>query len=181
MIINSLIGKDNMPKEDTLLMRDKEILKHIQHRYEEEERRFQSIDSKISSMIAVLAMIFTIQSSLFTTIISNTNRVSFSIIILFIIPLGLYLISIGFFIKAHNFKKYSTTPKPSFLMDEGSKDESEHTIVKDMIGLYGDCINDNEKVMKNKTSIAKKGFSFLIFGGCLSFIFIVCYIFEIFI
>ena len=50
-----------------------------------------------------------------------------------------------------------------------------------MIGLYGDCINDNEKVMENKISIAKKGFSFLIYGGCLSFIFIVCFIFKIFI
>ncbi len=152
-------------------MCDKEILKHIQHRYEEEERRFQSIDSKISSMIAVLAMIFTIQSSLFTTIISNTNMVSFSIIMLFIISLGLYLISIGFFIKAHYFKECSVTPEPSFLIDEGAKYESEHTIVKDMIGLYGDCINDNEKVMENKTIIAKKRVFLFDFWWMLKFYF----------
>ena len=58
------------------ILRDKEILKHIQHRYDEEERRFQTVDSKINSMIAVLAMIFTIQSSLFTNILSNTDKIS---------------------------------------------------------------------------------------------------------
>ena len=41
--------------EDETLKRDKEILTHIQHRYDEEERRFQTVDSKISSMIAVLS------------------------------------------------------------------------------------------------------------------------------
>ena len=45
--------------EDETLKRDKEILTHIQHRYDEEERRFQTVDSKISYMIAVLIMIFT--------------------------------------------------------------------------------------------------------------------------
>ena len=30
-----------MSEKDTSLMRDKEILKHIQHRYEEEERRLR--------------------------------------------------------------------------------------------------------------------------------------------
>lgn len=158
------------------LKRDKEILYHIQHRYDEEERRFQTVDSKISSMIAVLAMIFTIQSSLFTNILLNTDKISFSIILLFIVSLGLYLISIGFFIKAHYFKKVSMTPSPSFLMEEGAKGESEHTIVKDMIALYGNCIDENYETIENKTSIAKKGFNFLIYGGCLSFIFFVCFL-----
>ena len=45
------------------LARDKIILEHIQHRYEEEERRFQTVDGKINSMIAVLAGIFTLQAS----------------------------------------------------------------------------------------------------------------------
>ena len=44
------------------LARDKIILEHIQHRYEEEERRFQTVDGKINSMIAVLAGIFTLQA-----------------------------------------------------------------------------------------------------------------------
>ena len=66
-------------------------------------------------------------------------------------------------------------------MDEGAKEESEHTIVKDMIALYGDCVNENEEIIENKTSIAKKGFNFLIYGGCLSFIFFVCFLFELFI
>ncbi|WP_458456207.1 hypothetical protein [Methanobrevibacter sp.] len=168
-----------MPTDDETLHRDKEILIHIQHRYDEEERRFQTVDSKISSMIAVLAMIFTIQSSLFTNILSNTGKISVIIILLFIISLGLYLISIGFFIKAHYFKNVSVTPVPSFLMNEGAKGESEHTIVKDMIALYGDCADENYETIENKTSIAKKGFAFLIFGGCLSFIFFVCFLFEL--
>ena len=45
-----------MSTDDEILKRDKEILTHIQHRYDEEERRFQTVDSKISSMIAVLIM-----------------------------------------------------------------------------------------------------------------------------
>ena len=40
-----------MSTDDEILKRDKEILTHIQHRYDEEERRFQTVDSKISSMI----------------------------------------------------------------------------------------------------------------------------------
>ncbi|WP_407422091.1 hypothetical protein [Methanobrevibacter sp.] len=170
-----------MPTDDETLKRDREILTHIQHRYDEEERRFQTVDSKISSMIAVLIMIFTIQGSLFTNILSNMDKLNIFIIVLFIISLVLYLVSIGFFIKAHYFKKFSATPKPSFLMNEGSNDESEHTIVKDMIALYGDCVNENEEIIENKTSIAKKGFNFLIYGGCLSFIFFVCFLFELFI
>lgn len=161
------------------ILRDKEILKHIQHRYDEEERRFQTVDSKINSMIAVLAMIFTIQSSLFTNILSNTDKISISIILLFIISLGLYLISIGFFIKAHYFKKFSAAPSPSFLWKKGGEEVSEHEIIKEMIGLYGDCVNDNEETIENKTNIAKKGFHFLIFGGCLSFIFFICFLAEL--
>ena len=65
-----------MPTDDEILKRDKEILTHIQHRYDEEERRFQTADSKISSMIAVLIMIFTIQESLFTNILSNMDKIS---------------------------------------------------------------------------------------------------------
>lgn len=167
--------------DDETLKRDKEILNHIQHRYNEEERRFQTVDSKISSMIAVLAMIFTIQSSLFTNILTNACKISISIIILFIISLGLYLGAIGCFIKAHYFEKFLATPKPSFLMDEGAKGESEHTIVKDMIALYSDSVNHNEKIIENKTNIAKKGFLFLILGGCFSFIFFVCFLFELFV
>lgn len=165
--------------DDETLKRDREILTHIQHRYDEEERRFQTVDSKISSMIAVLAMIFTIQSSLFTNILSNTNKISISVIILFIISLGLYLVSIGFFIKAHYFNKFAATPKPSFLKNEGAKGEYEHKIVKDMIGLYGECVDENEETIENKTNIAKKGFFFLVFGGCLSFIFFICFLFEL--
>ncbi len=33
-----------MSEDDTSLRRDREILKHIQHRYDEEERRFHSIE-----------------------------------------------------------------------------------------------------------------------------------------
>ena len=175
------IGEPTMSTDDETLKRDKEILTHIQHRYDEEERRFQTVDSKISSMIAVLIMIFTIQGSLFTNILSNMDKLNISILVLFIISLVLYLVSIGFFIKAHYFKKFSATPKPSFLMDEGANDESEHTIIKDMIALYGDCVKENEETIENKTNIAKKGFAFLIFGGCLSFIFFVCFLFELFI
>lgn len=166
-------------KDEETLKRDKEILTHIQHRYEEEERRFQTVDSKISSMIAVLIMIFTIQGSLFTNILSNIDKLQLILIILFIISLVSYLISIGFFIKAHYFKKFAATPKPSFLINEGAKKESEHTIIKDMIALYGDCVDENYETIENKTNIAKKGFLFLIFGGCLSFIFFVCFLFEL--
>lgn len=166
-------------QDDESLKRDKEILTHVQHRYDEEERRFQTVDSKISSMIAVLAMIFTIQSSLFTNILSNADKISVTILILFIVSLGMYLISIGFFIKAHYFKKVSITPSPTFLMEEGAKEESEHTIVKDMIALYGNCADENYETIENKTRIAKNGFHFLIYGGCLSFIFFVCFLFEL--
>ena len=173
--------KINELKNEETLKRDREILTHIQHRYEEEERRFQTVDSKINSMIAVLAMIFTIQSSLFTNILSNVDKISLSVIILFILSLGLYLLSIGFFIKAHNFKKFSATPKPSFLMKKGKNDESEHGIIKNMIALYGSCVEENNETIENKTSIAKKGFNFLIYGGCLSFIFFIVFLFELFI
>ncbi|KZX11363.1 hypothetical protein MBORA_16080 [Methanobrevibacter oralis] len=155
------------------LARDKIILEHIQHRYEEEERRFQTVDGKINSMIAVLAGIFTLQASLFTIILSSFSKVEYCLIFLFVFSLILYLISIYYFIKAYTFKKVSATPKPSFLMELGANDESEHEIVKNMIGLYGSCVEDNEKSTENKTEIAKKGFSFLRYGGWVTFIFFV--------
>lgn len=172
---------NSVKKEDKTLKRDKIILTHIQHRYDEEERRFQTVDSKISSMIAVLIMIFTIQGSLFTNILSNMDKINICLIVLFSISLVLYLISIGFFIYAHYFEKFSATPSISFLMKKGENDESEHDIVKNMIGLYGSCVDENYEIIENKTSIAKKGFLFLICGGCLSFIFFICFLFELFI
>ena len=48
-----------------------------------------------------------------------------------------------------------------------------------MIALYGDCAYENYETIEDKTSIAKKGFNFLIYGGCLSFIFFVCLLFEL--
>lgn len=64
-------------------------------------------------------------------------------------------------------------------MNEGAKEESEHIIVKDMIALYGDCVDENYETIENKTILAKKGFVFLILGGFLSFIFIICFLLEL--
>ena len=60
-------GELTMSTDDETLKRDKEILTHIQHRYDEEERRFQTVDSKISSMISIIFNFywFFYQSSLF--------------------------------------------------------------------------------------------------------------------
>lgn len=84
MANKKIMWNNTMSTDDETLQRDKEILTHIQHRYDEEERRFQTVDSKISSMIAVLIMIFTIQGALFTNILSNMDKLNISIIVLFL-------------------------------------------------------------------------------------------------
>lgn len=62
-----------MTAENTIsseeLAKDKYLLELIFNNYYEQERRFQTLESKISSMISFIGVIFTIQSTLFTSIL----------------------------------------------------------------------------------------------------------------
>lgn len=157
---------------------DKLILEQLMHRYDEECKRFDTVDGKLSSMIGVLATIFTLQTSLFALILGNISNLLTNPAIIIYIIFGFseffYLYSAYCFIQAHTFEtKYKVTPDPELLMELGGEGASEEKIVRNMIGLYSDCIETNYDNIELKANKGKDGFKTLKIGLILSFILII--------
>ncbi|MCQ2738584.1 MAG: hypothetical protein MJ224_08265 [archaeon] len=85
------------------------------HRYDEDERRNQLVDSKNSSFIAFLGVMLTIQSTLISYIITFINgKLTLEVIILVIVFVGsliCYAISLGYFVSSLKFlSKFQVAP-----------------------------------------------------------------------
>lgn len=151
---------------------DKLILEQAMHRYDEECKRFDTVDSKLSSMIGVLATIFTIQTSLFALILNNMGYSSYVIIayILFVVSEVLYLASAIIFIKAYNFETaYDAMPTPEILQYYYGEKSSKDEIMDDLIKNYSKSIKTNHSNIEKKTAKGKNGFTTLKVGLISSF------------
>ena len=87
------------------LKKDELLLELAFHRYEEEERRNQLIDSKNQSFVAFLGVMFTIQITMVSNFHSmfeniDSNKINF-LLVCFIISIICYFISLIFCIKSN--------------------------------------------------------------------------------
>ena len=125
-----------MTAENTIsseeLAKDKYLLELIFNNYYEQERRFQTLESKISSMISFIGVIFTIQSTLFTSILVQLLSAQlFTKVILslfLIVSLMFYVYALYLFVEAYNFGKYRSAPNPHDLYEKSKENIDESKI-----------------------------------------------------
>ena len=147
-----------MKKEDKEeLNRNKLLLDLIMHRYDEEERRNKEIDSKTNTMMPVLGFMFSLQSTLFTTLLlqlktSCIGRIHISLIL--IASLIFYIYSVYCFIESYKLRDdFNAVPTSKFVIDKG-RDKTPHLeIIKRMIGTYAGAIEENKKILYNFKSL----------------------------
>ena len=183
--LNSII------KEDETLKRDKLLLKLIMHYYEEDERRNKLIDSKNSQMIVLSGAMLTLQATLITKLFIDTILLNekitlncywelFLAIIMIISFLG-YLYAMYKFIDAYAFQdEYQMVPDPISVMESKLDNESEETIIKDMLKEVNEACNLNDNIMKKKVDKSKEGFNILKISGIITLFFILIILFLIF-
>ncbi len=168
------------PSEE--LTKDKQVLELILNNYYEQERRFNTIESKISSMITFIGVIFTIQATLFTNILIQLIHtqlfIKTTLSLFLIISLACYTYSLYSFVEAYYFGKYHSTPNPHDLYNK-SKKMSESYIIKNLIYNIPDTIDKNEKSMQGKISKSKQGFKWFTIGSYSTLPFIIILIIYI--
>lgn len=169
------LNKEN--DDDSIFKRDKFILDMMIHAYEEDERRNTLVDSKNSQMIAILGVMLTIQSSLFTFLLSNFAEINSPVMnvilsVLTLVSLVYYVYSMKIFIDAYYFKKFKSIPNHDYLINSAKKKVPEHNIVGDLIGSFGSAIKYNKDVISGKVTTAKEGFEYFKKGGLSTILFI---------
>lgn len=170
-----------MTAENTIsseeLAKDKYLLELIFNNYYEQERRFQTLESKISSMISFIGVIFTIQSTLFTSILVQLLSAQlFTKVILslfLIVSLMFYVYALYLFVEAYNFGKYRSAPNPHDLYEKSKENIDESFIVKNLIFNIPGTIDDNEKSMQSKINKTKCGFKWFKIGCYFTLFFII--------
>lgn len=178
-------------KEGETLKRDKLLLKLIIHYYEEDERRNKLIDSKNSQMIVLSGAMLTLQATLITKLFVDTILLNekialncywelFLAIIMIISFLG-YLYAMYKFIDAYAFQdEYQMVPDPNSVMESKLDNESEETIIKDMLKEVNEACNLNDNIMIKKVDKSKEGFNILKISGIITLFFILTILFLIF-
>ncbi len=166
---------------DNILEQNKLLLDLALHRYDEDERRNQLVDSKNSSFIAFLGVMLTIQSTLISYIITFINgKLTLEVIILVIVFVGsliCYAISLGYFVSSLKFlSKFQVAPVVSELIDFGKSNTSEEYIIQNTIVSLDKCIEDNTVLSEEKTSKGIHGCMFLELGVIFTVIFIALFI-----
>lgn len=180
-----------MPNHDKTLRRDKLLLELMTHVYDEDERRNELVDSKNSQMIVLSGAMLTLQSTLISKlliddILLNTEmsvalccKVILSILMLS--SLVGYFISMYLFIQAYTFKNdYQMVPDHESVIECQDDNDSEETIVSDMLNEYNKAIKKNDELIDNKVDKGRQGFFVLKISGILTLIFLILFIIILF-
>lgn len=167
-------------KIDKEIERTKLLLDLMEHRYEEEERRNESIDSKNSTMLAVIGVMFTLQSTIFTRILipfsSGFEEYNIYLLILFVSSLICYIFALLFFIYSHHFKtNFISTPSSNWIVTKAKTNDDIIRIIRKMLISFNKAITNNKKVIENKIFWSNNGFYSFLIGGVFTILF--CLIF----
>lgn len=170
-----------MTAENTIsseeLAKDKYLLELIFNNYYEQERRFNSAESKISSMISFIGVIFTIQATIFTGILIQliSAHLLSKLVLSFVLIISsvIYVSSLYMFIESYNFGKFKSTPNPHDLCNKSQENVSEGFIVKNLIFNIPKTIDSNEETMQIKINKAKSGFRLFKIGSYFTLIFVI--------
>lgn len=196
MIINSLIGKDNMSEEnvnsgqknDESLARDEFLLDLMKHYYEEDERRNELVDSKNSQMIVLTGVMLTLQVTLFANLFVN-NILESSL--LFCYKLGLaflmvlsfifYICSMYLFINAYAFNNdFLMVPDPNYLATLKEDNDTKSMVIEKLLKTFEESLDSNDELINNKVKKGKWGFYLLGVGVFITLIFIGITVFSLY-
>lgn len=196
MIINSLIGKDNMSEEnvnsgqknDESLARDEFLLDLMKHYYEEDERRNELVDSKNSQMIVLTGVMLTLQVTLFANLFVN-NILESSL--LFCYKLGLaflmvlsfifYICSMYLFINAYAFNNdFLMVPDPNYLATLKKDNDTKSMVIEKLLKTFEESLDSNDELINNKVKKGKWGFYLLGVGVFITLIFIGITVFSLY-
>lgn len=167
------------------LKKDELLLRLAFHRYEEEEKRNQLIDSKNKSFVAFLGVMLTLQSTIAPKIIELYCFVPWYIVsillFLFASSLVFYGISLGFFTSTLVFiNKFQAAPKIISLIDFGKGGTDCEFIIQNTIVSLNQCVLDNDELLKEKSKKGNWGLNFIIIGVIFTIIFIIFYLLIVF-
>lgn len=158
------------------------LLKLTLHKYDEEERRNELIDSKNKSLVAFLGVMLTIECTLLPSILGVYDTVPiiyfFVLIIAFIGSVLRFVISMLYFIEALNYGSFSSVPDLSEIREFKEYDKTVNGIISQSIDNIIYAVDNNKKVIEEKTNKGKKGFYNLKIGVLFSLAFIVLFIFT---
>lgn len=169
--------------------KDKLLLKLMMHYYEEDERRNELIDSKNSQMIIFSGAMLTLQTTLITKLFVDAILLNDKITLNFYCELFLGIIMVisfvGYLYAMYNFidsyafqDEYQMVPDPISVIESKIDDDSEETIIRDMLKEVNEACNLNDNIMKKKVTKSNEGF-FILKISCivtLCFIFIIIFI-----
>lgn len=161
--------------------RNKLLLELAFHRYEEEEKRNQLIDSKNKSFVAFLGVMLTLQSTIAPKIIELYCFVPWEIVsillFLFVLSLIFYGIALGFFTSTLLFiNKFQAAPKIISLIYFGKECTDVDFIIQNTIVSLNQCVLDNDELLKDKSKKGNLGLNFIIVGVLFTIIFIIFYL-----
>lgn len=154
-------SEDNKECKKKDLERDKFLFKLMQDCYNSEEQRNRDVDTKSFTFIAIIGVMFTIQSTLLIKVMELNNIV---LIIFFLTSLILYFLAIYNFIQAVNYKIFKSLPEQNALIDYYSECKSYYDSISTLIGNYQLVINSNKDIIDNKVTLSKKGLKYLLWG-----------------
>lgn len=167
------------------LKKDELLLKLAFHRYEEEERRNQLIDSKNQSFVAFLGVMFTIQITMvsnFHSMFENINSCKIDFLLMcFIISIICYFISLIFFSSTLMFTdKFKSAPSINKIIKFGKSEEDCDFIIGNTGVSLEDSIENNKKILDFKASQGNFGFLFISIGVFFTVLFILYYLVSTF-
>ena len=172
-----------------VLRRDKFLLDLMIHRYDEDVRRNELIDSKNSQMIVVIGVMVTLQSTFFIhllvekILINGDVDLSWKIMlsIVMVLSLILYVVTMYIFIKAYAFSdEFSFVPKSSFLINKAKSGENEFDIQKVILANFNKAIESNEKIIEKKADKGELGFRFFKISCGSTILFLVLFLYVLF-
>ena len=147
------------------------------HRYDEEVGRNKAIDNKNKSMVAFLAVMLTIQSTILIRLIEfngiiTSDEMNF-LLILFIISFVFNLFSLLFFISTLTYlDKLQSSPKIDKIVNFGINNVPNDYLIKNTLVSLNKCVEDNKKILKEKSSKEKNGLLLLRLGLIVTTMFI---------
>lgn len=152
-------------------MNEKEILLNLAiHRYDEVNNRNLSVDNKNKSMIGFIGVILTIEITILPQIFNGSSGILLinalrALICLEIISICCYAISIFYFISAITFvSTFQEAPVMRGIISSiENKGDADLIINRNIVSLQK-CIEDNHKIVEDKTKKAKIGFEFFKYG-----------------
>ena len=180
-----------MSTDNEALKRDKLLLELMTHVYDEDERRNELVDSKNSQMIVLSGAMSTLQSTLISKLLIDDILLNTDLIVVFPCKVILsilmlsslvgYFISMFLFIQAYTFKdNYQMVPDHESVIECKNDDESEASIVSDMLTGYNKAIKKNDEIIDKKVNKGRQGFFVLKISGGLTLIFLVLFILIVF-